>query len=118
VSSEPGAGHTLKEATVRRYHYDTHRDLREHLEAFLNAYNFAKRLKTLKGLTPYEHICNVWGRPAEPIQIRSTPPHFGTEHLGTTIRPKAAPTDSVATSVCVRPVRAGSKQYGREYRDE
>src|SRR4029077_15335333 len=35
---------TLKEATVRRYHYETHRQLRAHLEAFLNAYNFAKRL--------------------------------------------------------------------------
>ncbi len=46
---------TLKEATVRRYHYETHAQLREHLEAFLNAYNFAKRLKTLRGLTPYEH---------------------------------------------------------------
>src|ERR1700681_2604069 len=51
---------TLKEATVRRYHYETHRQLREHLEAFLNAYNFAKRLKTLRGLTPYEHICKAW----------------------------------------------------------
>ena len=39
---------TLKEATVRRYHYETHRQLREHLEALLNAYNFAKRLKTLR----------------------------------------------------------------------
>jgi hypothetical protein len=51
---------TLKEATVRRYHYETHQQLREHLEAFLNAYNFAKRLKTLRGLTPYEHICKAW----------------------------------------------------------
>jgi hypothetical protein len=24
------------------------------------AYNFAKRLKTLKGLTPYEYICQRW----------------------------------------------------------
>ena len=24
------------------------------------AYNFAKRLKTLKGLTPYEFICKTW----------------------------------------------------------
>jgi hypothetical protein len=40
---------TLKEATVRRYHYETHDQLREHLGAFLAAYNFAKRLKTLKG---------------------------------------------------------------------
>jgi hypothetical protein len=37
---------SLKEATVRRYHYDTHRQLEEHLAAFLGAYNFAKRLKT------------------------------------------------------------------------
>ncbi len=24
------------------------------------AYNYARRLKTLKGLTPYEHICKCW----------------------------------------------------------
>ncbi|MXS81412.1 IS481 family transposase, partial [Nitrosomonas sp. GH22] len=24
------------------------------------AYNFAKRLKALKGLTPYEYICKIW----------------------------------------------------------
>ncbi len=41
---------TLKEATVRRYHYDSHNQLRGHLAAFLAAYNFAKRLKTLRGL--------------------------------------------------------------------
>jgi transposase InsO family protein len=51
---------TLKDATVKRYHYGTHAQLKEHLHAFLMAYNFAKRLKTLSGLTPYEHICNVW----------------------------------------------------------
>ena len=39
---------TLKEATVRRYHYETHDQLREHLDTFLAAYNFAKRLKTLR----------------------------------------------------------------------
>ena len=51
---------TLKEATVKRYHYETHRQLKEHLHAFLMAYNCAKRLKTLRGLTPYEYICKVW----------------------------------------------------------
>lgn len=29
------------------------------------AYNFAKRLKTLKGLTPYEYICKLWTRDPE-----------------------------------------------------
>jgi len=51
---------TIKEATVRRFHYETHQDLERHLADFVNAYNFAKRLKTLKGLTPYEFICKTW----------------------------------------------------------
>lgn len=51
---------TLKEATVRRYHYENRQQLEAHLTAFLNAYNFAKRLKTLAGLTPYEAICKAW----------------------------------------------------------
>jgi Integrase core domain len=51
---------TLKEATVKRYYYETHDQLRSHLADFISAYNFARRLKTLKGLTPYEHICQAW----------------------------------------------------------
>jgi transposase InsO family protein len=51
---------TLKEATVKRYYYDTHAQLKQHLYDFVNAYNFAKRLKTLKGLTPYEFIIQCW----------------------------------------------------------
>jgi transposase InsO family protein len=51
---------TIKDATVRRFHYDDHEQLRGHLDAFIQAYNFAKRLKTLKGLTPYEFICKCW----------------------------------------------------------
>jgi transposase InsO family protein len=51
---------TIKEATVKRYHYDDHGQLRRHLADFLNAYNFGRRLKTLKGLTPYEFICKSW----------------------------------------------------------
>ena len=45
---------TIKEATVKRYYYQSHDHLKQHLHTFLLAYNFAKRLKTLKGLTPYE----------------------------------------------------------------
>ena len=51
---------TIKEATVKRYHYDDHAQLRQHLGDFISAYNFARRLKTLKGLTPYEYICTIW----------------------------------------------------------
>lgn len=51
---------TIKEATVKRYHYEHHEQLRQHLQDFVDAYNFARRLKMLKGLTPYEYICSCW----------------------------------------------------------
>jgi hypothetical protein len=65
---------TLKEATVRRYHYASHRQLEDHLAAFLDAYNFAKRLKTLRGLTPYEAICKAWAD--EPDRFKIDPVHL------------------------------------------
>jgi hypothetical protein len=51
---------TIKEATVQRYHYDSHQQLSHHLDDFVRAYNFGRRLNTLKGLTPYEFICKSW----------------------------------------------------------
>jgi hypothetical protein len=41
---------TTKEATVKRYYYQSHDQLKQHPHTFLTASNFAKRLKTLKGL--------------------------------------------------------------------
>ena len=56
---------TIKEATVQRYHYDSHQQLSHHLDDFVRAYNFGRRLKTLKGLTPYEFICKSWSSQSE-----------------------------------------------------
>ena len=42
---------TINDATVKRYFYETHDQLRVHLRDFVDAYNFARRLKTLRGLT-------------------------------------------------------------------
>jgi hypothetical protein len=64
---------TIKEATVKRYHYQSHEQLKEHLYTFLMAYNFAKRLKTLKGLTPYEEIIKCWQN--EPERFKINPLH-------------------------------------------
>jgi transposase InsO family protein len=60
---------TIKQATVHRFHYDTHDQLRQHLADFANAYNFARRLKTLKGLTPYEYICRCWTNQPERFNL-------------------------------------------------
>ncbi len=64
----------VKEAIVRRYHYDSHQQLGQHIAAFLGTYNFAKRLKTLQGLTPYEAICKAWAD--EPNRFRYHPTHL------------------------------------------
>ena len=64
---------TIKDATVKRFYYETHDQLREHLANFVAAYNFAKRLKTLKGLTPYEFICKCWTNEAH--RFTSDPHH-------------------------------------------
>jgi transposase InsO family protein len=64
---------TIKEATVQRFHYDDHPQLETHLADFINAYNFGRRLKTLKGLTPYEFICKSWT--SEPNRFRLDPIH-------------------------------------------
>jgi transposase InsO family protein len=61
---------TIKEATVRRFYYENHDQLRSHLADFVAAYNFAKRLKTLKGLTPYEFICNAWTKTPERFTLK------------------------------------------------
>ena len=49
---------TLKDATANRYHYVSHDDLRGHVQLFPDAYNHARRLKALRGLTP----CDTNGR--------------------------------------------------------
>ena len=64
---------TIKDATVKRYHYDDHDQLRAHLRNFVDAYNFARRLKTLKGLTPYEFICKCWT--SDPKRFKLDPRH-------------------------------------------
>jgi hypothetical protein len=54
ISQVERMNRTLKEAIVKRYHhYESNDQLQAHLDAFLAAYNFAKRLKTLRSLTPH-----------------------------------------------------------------
>lgn len=62
---------TIKEATVQRYHYEGHEQLRRHLDDFVAAYNFGRRLKTLKGLTPYEFTCRCWA--SQPARFSLNP---------------------------------------------
>jgi transposase InsO family protein len=65
---------TIKDATVKRYHYESHEQLREHLRTFLVAYNFARRLKTLKGQTVFEFITQKWT--SQPGRFKIHPDHL------------------------------------------
>ncbi len=67
----------LKEANVKRYYYKSDQQLKEHLYNFVNACNFAKRLKTPKGLTPYEEIIRCWKLEPEYLNINSTQSTLG-----------------------------------------
>ena len=52
-----------------------------HLADFRAAYNFARRLKALSGLTHYEYIAKIWT--SEPDRFIVNPIHqMPTKHLG------------------------------------
>lgn len=56
---------TIKDATVKRFHYESHDQLRCHLDTFVSAYDLGRSPKTLKSLTPYEFICKQWATESE-----------------------------------------------------
>ena len=90
---------TLKDATVKRYFYETHDQLRAHLRDFVDAYNFARRLKTLRGLTPYEFICKAWTSRATQIQNQPAPENAGTEHLNLKARQRPFTDSELAVPI-------------------
>ena len=47
---------TIKEATVKKYFYKDHKTLQNHLDSFFLAYNYARPLKVLNGVAPYEKL--------------------------------------------------------------
>ncbi len=63
---------TIKGATVKRYHYETHAQLETHVSDFIAAYNYARRLKTLQGLTPFEYICKFWANEPDRFNVNPT----------------------------------------------
>ena len=67
----------IKQAAVQRYHYDAHSQLDRHLADFVNAYNFGRRLKTLRGFTPLEFHLQTMDHRTRKIQTQSNRPNAG-----------------------------------------
>jgi len=64
---------TIKNATAKRDHDNSHAQLRNHLADFVSAYNFARRSKPLCGLALYEAICKTCS--VEPSRFSLHPFH-------------------------------------------
>ncbi len=65
---------TVKEATVKAFHYETAEALSTHVLAFVRAYNFAKHLKALRWRTPFQAICDAWAK--DPSIFKINPHHL------------------------------------------
>ena len=99
-------GRTLKDATVHRYHYASHEELRGHVQLFLDAYNHARRLKALRRLTPYEFTCQAWTK--EPDRFSIDLSHH-TPGLNSQIRVTVHETGSPSVRIAASPVGYGQK---------
>jgi hypothetical protein len=51
---------TVKDATIKAFHYPDLESLKAHVLAFVSAYNFAKHLKAIRWKTPFEAVCHAW----------------------------------------------------------
>jgi hypothetical protein len=51
---------TIKEATIKAFHYPDIKALKAHVLAFVTAYNFARHLKALRWRTPFKVTCEAW----------------------------------------------------------
>jgi transposase InsO family protein len=62
---------TVKDATIKAFHYPDLESLKAHVLSFVSAYNFAKHLKALRWKTPFEAVCNAWTTTPEIFKLNS-----------------------------------------------
>ncbi|WP_429181170.1 IS481 family transposase [Aeromonas salmonicida] len=65
---------TVKDATIKSFHYPDFDALKAHVRAFITAYNFAKHLKALRWRTPFKTICDAWIK--TPDRFKLQPHHL------------------------------------------
>ena len=65
---------TVKEATVKTFHYPDLDALKAHVLAFVRAYNFAKHLKALRWRIPFQAVLGAWTK--DPSIFRIDPRHL------------------------------------------
>ena len=62
---------------MKKYYYENHEKLKDHLQSFIDAYNFGKRLKALKGLTVFDYINKCWNEGSDKFKTNPMHPYAG-----------------------------------------
>lgn len=65
---------TIKEATIKAFHYPNLQSLKAHVLTFVCAFSFAKHLKALRWKTPYQTIVDTWQK--NPAIFKADPRHL------------------------------------------
>ena len=65
---------TVKDATIKAFHYPGNEALKAHVLAFVRAYNFAKHLEALRWRTPFQAILDAWAK--DPSAFKINPHHL------------------------------------------
>jgi transposase-like protein len=73
---------TIKESTIKTYEYEGLEQLREHVQAFVQSYNFGKHLKAFRWNTPFRAMCEAWEK--DPSRFRLHP-HYLTVGLNKSV---------------------------------
>lgn len=64
---------SIKEQTTNMYYYENMGELKGHIHDYLMAHNYAKKLKSIGRMTPYEKILQLWEK--EPSRFIINPIH-------------------------------------------
>src|SRR3954469_23855839 len=72
---------TVKDATIKVFHYPDLESLKAHIRAFVMAYNFAKHLQAAAMANPLPGHLRGLGKGPGSVQDQPAPPHPGTIHL-------------------------------------
>lgn len=64
---------TLKDATVKQFHYDNITQLKQHLMAYMMVHNFQKKLKALHFIAPYDFLLQTYQN--QPQLFKENPNH-------------------------------------------
>ena len=73
---------TIKEATVQRFYYESHQQLRRHLADFVAAYNYGRPAQDAEGPHPLRiHLQKPGLLNPERLHYQSAPANAGTKHL-------------------------------------